>query len=111
MAGMTIKTGTIHRANQPFVVRVELAGARPNDRVHVQLRQADGVAPLYCRVRFADVDAGQVGLAEFEDVVLHGAGSTAVLVAEAVIVSDASVVVDTSSAAPASCELRIQVVP
>src|SRR5438105_3661536 len=111
MAGMTIKTGPIHRANQPFVVRVEVAGARPDDRIHVQLRQADGVAPLYCRVRHADIDAGQTGLAEFEDVVLHGPGSTTVLVAEAVIVNDTAAVIDTSASAPASCELHVQVVP
>jgi hypothetical protein len=111
MATLTIKTGTIHRANQPFVARVAIAGARPHDRVHIRLRQSDGVAPLYSNVHHADIDAARAGLAEFEDVVLHGAGSTAVLIAEAVIVTDDDIAIDTSAAAPAPCELHIQVVP
>ncbi|HEY6178008.1 MAG TPA: hypothetical protein VIX73_26315 [Kofleriaceae bacterium] len=111
MANLTIKTGTIHRANQPFLARVAVAGARPDDRIHVRLRQADGVAPFYSNVRPADIDAGRDGLAEFDDVVLHGAGSTAVLIAEAVVVTDNDIALDTSAAAPAACELHIQVVP
>ena len=111
MATLTIKTGTIHRANQLFVARVAVAGARPNDRVHIRLRQSDGVAPLYSKVDHADIDAGRAGFADFEDVILHGAGSTAVLIAEAVIVTDDEVALDTSAAAPVPCELRIQVVP
>src|SRR5215813_5214044 len=98
MAILTIKTGTTHRANQPFLARVAVAGARPDDRVHVRLRQSDGVAPFYSDVRHADIDAGRDGLAEFEDVVLHGAGSTAILIAEAVIVTDDDVALDTSAA-------------
>jgi hypothetical protein len=79
---LKIVSGTVHSAEQPFVVRVEISGAQPGDRVNVRLSQTSGTQPYHADARPADITASGRGLAEF-DVVLHGPGSTAVLVADA----------------------------
>ena len=83
MAGqLKIVCGTVHSAERPFVVRVELSGAEPGDRVTVRLTQTAGTRPFYTGSQPVDITTGGRGLAEFADVVLHGPGSVAVLVAD-----------------------------
>lgn len=84
MAGqLKIVTATVHSAGRALVVRVEVSGADPGDRITVRLTQTAGTGPFHAGSQPVDIIAGGQGLAEFADVVLHGPGSVAVLVAEA----------------------------
>lgn len=86
MAGqLKIVCGTAHSAGRAFVVRVEVSGAQPGDRVTVCLTQTEGTRPHYTssQPQPVDITASGRGIAEFDDVVLHGPGSTAILVADA----------------------------
>jgi hypothetical protein len=98
---LKIVTSSVHRAEQPFLVRVEISGARPGGNPRVRLSQRDGVQPFYLRAAAADIDANGEGIAVFDDVVLHGAGKAAVLIAEP----------DEPGGLLRSDELRIEVVP
>lgn len=98
---LKIATQSIHRAGQPFLVRVEIAGARPGDHLRVRLSQSDGVPPFYRSAAAADIDASGDGIAVFDDVVLHGPGRAAVLVAEP----------DEPGVLLHSDQLRVEVVP
>lgn len=98
---LKIATQSIHRAEQPFLVRVEITGARPGDQPRVRLSQSDGVPPLYHGTAAAVIDANGEGIAVFDDVVLHGPGRAAVLVAEP----------DEPGVLLRSDQLRIEVVP
>ena len=83
MAGqLKIVCGTVHTAERPFVVRVEVSGADPGDRVTVRLTQTAGTHPYYAGSQPVDITTSGRGLAELDDVVLHGPGSTAILVAD-----------------------------
>jgi hypothetical protein len=83
MAGqLKIVCGTVHNAGRPFVVRVEVSGADPGDRVTVRLTQTAGTRPYYAGSQPVDITASGRGLAELDDVVLHGPDSIAVLVAD-----------------------------
>jgi hypothetical protein len=83
MAGqLKIVTGTVHSAERPFIVRVEVSSAEPGDRVTVRLAQNAGTQPFYAGSQPVDITVSGRGLAEFGDVVLHGPGSVAVLVAD-----------------------------
>lgn len=83
MAGqLRIATGTVHTAERPFRVVVEVSGARANDRVIVRLCQTAGVRPFFGATAPATIDANGEGLAVFDDVVLHGADSIARLIAD-----------------------------
>jgi hypothetical protein len=86
MAGqLKIVCGTAHSAGRVFVVRIEVSGAQPGDRVTVRLTQTEGTRPYYAgsQPQPVDITASGRGIAEFDDVVLHGPGSTAILVADA----------------------------
>jgi hypothetical protein len=98
---LKIATQSIHRAEQPFLVRVEITGARPGDHPRVRLSQSDGVPPFYRSAAAADIDANGEGIAVFDDVVLHGPGQAAVLVAEP----------DEPEVLLRSDQLRVEVVP
>lgn len=78
---LKITTVTAHTAGRPFRVVVEVSGARPGEPVRIRLRLATAEAPRWSGVA-AIIDAGGEGLAVFEDVIVHGAGSIARLVAE-----------------------------
>lgn len=83
MAGqLKIVCGTVHSAERAFVVRVEVSGAQPGDRVTVRLTQTAGTHPFYAGSQPVDITASGRGLAELADVVLHGPDSVAVLVAD-----------------------------
>jgi len=83
MAGqLKIVCGTVHSAERAFVVRVEVSGAQPGDRVTVRLAQTAGTHPFYAGSQPVDITASGRGLAELADVVLHGPDSVAVLVAD-----------------------------
>jgi len=83
MAGqLKIVCGTVHSAERAFVVRVEISGAQPGDRVTIRLTQTAGTHPFYAGSQPVDITASGRGLAELADVVLHGPDSVAVLVAD-----------------------------
>lgn len=78
---LKITTVAAHTAGRPFRVVVEVSGARPGDPVRIRLRLAAAEAPPWsCAPTI--IDAGGEGLAVFEGVIVHGAGSIARLVAE-----------------------------
>ena len=85
MAGqLKIVCGTAHSAGRVFVVRVEVSGAQPGDRITVRLIQTEGTRPHYAsgQPQPVDITASGRGIAELDGVVLHGPDSIAVLVAD-----------------------------
>jgi hypothetical protein len=79
---LRIATNDVHDAEERFVVRVEIINGHANDRVRIRLWQTAGRRPFYAGTASADLDANGFGLAVFDDVILHGGDSVAVLVAD-----------------------------
>ena len=98
---MQVRTQPTANAGVPFRATVLVFGASPGDVVTIRLAQTAGAAPPYSQTTQVTIAGDGSGIAVFDDVVLHGAGSEARLLAD-----------DISSPLPlAAGDAHIQVVP
>jgi hypothetical protein len=70
------------RDGAKFTLVVAVSGGQPGDEVTVRLQQTAGVKPLFSGTARTPIDGAGNGNAVFDDVVVHGAGSVARLVAD-----------------------------
>lgn len=98
---MQVRTQPTAKAGVPFRATVLVFGAAPGDVVTIRLAQTAGAAPPYSKTADVMIASDGSGTAVFDDVVLHGPGSEARLLAD-----------DVSSVLPlAAADAHVQVVP
>ena len=82
---MQLRTLPIATAGVPFTCTVFVVNGQPGDLITVRLSQQTGVKPFYSARADVAVAADGTGFHSFVDVVLHGPGSDARLVADDIV--------------------------